>query len=289
MKRRQMLRSLGATLLGWPLAAQAVWAGKTPRRKILFFSRSVLFEHPVIRRQGSDLSFGERALVELARQIDCDVECTKDGGVFEGDLDRYAAIAAYSCGSPTDLMKPKSLDNSPPVTQRGWNKLNRAVRAGKPMVGIHPGFWLLPEAFGAETINHGHEQIGKMIVTSPRFPGVQGLGESFSLMEEWFSMVRFAKDLHVILVQDCTGMNKSDPLDRRCYDRPPYPATWARMHGKGRVFYTSMGHREDVWTNKIFRQILLGGLSWALGDVAADIAPNIDRVTPHAHASDAVK
>ena len=45
---------------------------------------------------------------------------------------------------------------------------------------------------------------------------------------------------------------------------PPYPATWARMHGKGRVFYTSMGHREDVWTNEKFQQVALGGFSWVL-------------------------
>ena len=30
------------------------------------------------------------------------------------------------------------------------------------------------------------------------------------------------------------------------------------MHGKGRVFYTSMGHREDVWDNPLFQNLLLG-------------------------------
>ncbi len=66
------------------------------------------------------------------------------------------------------------------------------------------------------------------------------------------------------------------------YQRPPYPATWARMHGKGRVFYTSMGHREDVWTNPIFQQIALGGIAWAMRNVDADVTPNIATVTPHA-------
>ena len=42
------------------------------------------------------------------------------------------------------------------------------------------------------------------------------------------------------------------------YKRPPYPSTWARMHGKGRVFYTSMGHREDVWTSPEFQAVLIG-------------------------------
>jgi hypothetical protein len=151
------------------------------------------------------------------------------------------------------------------------------------MMAIHPGLWLLPQAFGADGIGHGSQQVAKMLVTSPQFPGAARLGESFALLEEWFSMTQFAKDLHVILVQDCGGMKKLEPLDRRCYDRPPFPATWARMYGKGRVFYTSMGHREDVWTNKMFQQVVRGGLSWVLGRLPADITPNIDRVAPRAN------
>jgi type 1 glutamine amidotransferase len=278
MKRRQMLQSLGTIFLGGPLAA----AEQAPRRKLLFFSRSVLFEHPVVRRQGNELSFAEKEFVAIAAQVGCDVECTKDGRVFDRDLDPYAAIVSYTCGRPQELMKEKSLDNSPPLSERGWKNLDRAVRAGRPLVAIHPGLWLLPEAFGADCLGHGNQQAGKMVVASPGFPGVKGLGQSFSMMEEWFALVKFAKDLHVILVQDCAGMDKSNPADRRYYDRPPYPATWARMHGKGRVFYTSMGHREDVWTSKPFRQILQGGLRWALGDAAADISPNIQEVAPRA-------
>jgi type 1 glutamine amidotransferase len=95
-------------------------------------------------------------------------------------------------------------------------------------------------------------------------------------MEEWYSIKDFRKDLHVLLVQETAGMNGSD------YQRPPYPATWARMHGKGRVFYTSMGHREDVWTNPLFQSILLGGISWAVGNVRADVSPNIEKATPQA-------
>jgi prepilin-type N-terminal cleavage/methylation domain-containing protein len=41
-----------------------------------------------------------------------------------------------------------------------------------------------------------------------------------------------------------------------------------------------MGHREDVWTNPAFQEILFGGLAWAAGDVVADVSPNIEQVTP---------
>jgi type 1 glutamine amidotransferase len=86
--------------------------------------------------------------------------------------------------------------------------------------------------------------------------------------------------LHVLLIQDTSNMEKTG--GNHCYDRPPYPATWAHRYGKGRVFYTSMGHREDVWTNPVFQQVLLGGINWAVGRVKADVTPNINKVTPQA-------
>ncbi|NLE57241.1 MAG: ThuA domain-containing protein [Planctomycetes bacterium] len=282
MQRREALQSLGALMLGGPTLLAAPTSGQR-RPRILFFSRSVLFEHSVVRREGQSLSLAEKLFSEWAGRAGLDVECTKDGTVFDGDLDQYAAVVSYTCGRPADLMKPEGKDGSPPLSERGWKKLDAAIRGGKPFVAIHPGAWLLPEAVGADCLGHGTQQVARIQVASPRFPGLEGLGEAFSLLEEWFSLVRFAKDLHVILVQDCAGMNKDQPADRRCYDRPPFPATWARMYGRGRVFYTSLGHREDVWTTKLFQQILLGGLSWALGRLEADITPNLDQVAPRAN------
>jgi len=37
-----------------------------------------------------------------------------------------------------------------------------------------------------------------------------------------------------------------------------------------------------VWSSKIFEQLVLGGLSWALGRFQADITPNLDQVAPQA-------
>jgi len=286
MKRRQMLQSLGGALLGWPLAARCGWAGQNGLRKILLFSRSALFEHPVIRREAGQLSLAEKSLVEMVRKIDCSVECTRDGRVFERNLDAYAAVVSYTCGRPEHLLKPikaDGQDGNQPLSESGWKNLDAAVRRGKPFVAIHPGLWLLPEAGGADCLGHGSQQVARIKVVSPRFPGAEKLGESFSMLEEWFSLMRLAEDLHVVLVQDCAGMDKQAEADRRCYDRPPFPCTWARMHGQGRVFYTSLGHREDVWSSKIFEQILLGGLSWALGRLQADITPNLDQVAPQAN------
>ena len=48
------------------------------------------------------------------------------------------------------------------------------------------------------------------------------------------------------------------------------------------VFYTSFGHRDDIWTNPLVQAIIAGGIAWAMGNVKVDVAPNIDQVTPRA-------
>ena len=58
-----------------------------------------------------------------------------------------------------------------------------------------------------------------MRVADPAFPGLANRGRSFELMDEWYSMTDFARDLHVLLVQETQGMTGVP------YKRPPYPAT----------------------------------------------------------------
>src|SRR5205823_3814311 len=129
---------------------------------------------------------------------------------------------------------------------------------------------------GGELIKHGAQQKSRMICTDPKFPGMDAVPQDFELHEEWYSLKNFATNLHVLLIQDTSGMKGN------MYQRPPYPAAWAQLYGKGRVFYTSMGHREDVWTNSVFQRVLIGGINWVVQNVDADVSINLDRVTPNA-------
>jgi len=287
MKRREMLLTAGTAFLGvsaFPLGWVA--AAEKKKQKVLYFTRSAGYEHSAVRREGGQLSHSEKVLTEMGKRAGFDVDCSKDGRVFDGDLDQYDALAFYTCGNGLSPCKR----NTPPMTAQGKKRLLDAIAAGKPFVGFHAAADSFRTAgidpyiamLGGEFTGHGTQQGARQIITSPKFPGLQGLGESFSLKEEWYTFRKFADDLHVILVQDTDGMSKKHPADKRLYDRPPFPATWARMHGKGRVFYTSMGHREDVWTSDVFQQIVLGGFAWAMGNVDADVTPNIAKVTPKA-------
>lgn len=286
MKRREMLRLTGAALLstsafplGWANAADP-----KKKQKLLYFTRSAGFEHSAVKRSGGGLSHSEKVLIEMGKRAGFDVECTKDGRVFDGDLDQYDAIALYTSGNGTRPNK----NNTPPMSEKGKQRLLDAIAAGKGVVGFHAatdsfrsgGVDPYIAMLGGEFMGHGSQQDVPMLVTSPKFPGAEGLGKSYSMLEEWYAFKKFAPDLHVILVQDTDAMSKKGERNQQLYGRPPYPATWARMQGKGRVFYTSMGHREDVWTSSIFQQVALGGIAWVMGNVDADVKPNINEVAP---------
>ena len=282
MKRRDMLVTTGAAVLGlsaFPFGWTA--AAEKKKQKLLYFTRSAGFEHGAVKRSGDELSFSEKALIEMGKRAGFEVECSKDGRLFDGDLDQYDAIAFYTSG---DLTKPNK-NNTPPMSPAGKQKLLDAIAAGKGFVGFHT----CTDSFrsneidpyiamvGGEFCGHGAQQEATVTVASPKFPGVQELGASLSLREEWYAFKKIAGDLHVILVQDTSTMTG------KLYQRPPFPATWARMHDKGRVFYTSFGHRDDVWTNPKVQQVMLGGIAWAMGNVDADVTPNIDKITPEAN------
>jgi len=284
-----MLLNTGAALAAvsaFPLRWAA--ASSQKKKKILYFTLSYGFEHSPVARKGKDLSFSEKLMMEEGEKHGVEVVCSKDGTLFDGDLEQFDAFAFYTCGN---LTKPDGKHEGKPMSENGKKRLLEAVRGGKGFVAFHSGndtFHSKGPAdenqteldpyiamVGGEFIVHGRQQKATMKVTSPNFPGMEGV-EDFTINEEWYALRNFAKDLHVILVQETKGMTDA------CYQRPPYPATWARKHGKGRVFFTSLGHREDVWTDPSCQKVILAGFNWALGNVEADVTPNVEKVTPDA-------
>lgn len=295
MNRRHFLRTTAAVALGgWSFNRAALAAG--PARKILFFSKSSGFEHSVISYKNGQPSYAEKILTELGAKNGWEFTFSKDGSLFSPEyLKQFETVFFYTTG---DLTAPGT-DQQPPMSAAGKQALLDYVMNGGGWVGTHsasdtfhtanedkkgPDRYLnhgaLADSYvrmiGGEFIKHGKQQIAKMRCIDPKFPGLEKYAAGFALQEEWYSLKDFSDDLHVLLVQETEGMPDNE------YKRPPYPATWARTSGKGRVFYTSMGHREDVWTNEIFQDVLTGGVKWALGDLKADVTPNLLTAAPGA-------
>jgi uncharacterized protein len=300
MNRRQFILCGASIAAGvGVMRSNAGAAANAKRRRVLFFSKSSNFEHAVIKNKDGQPSHVEQILSKLSPSNGIDFTFSKDGSAIGAEyLAQFDAYMFYTSG---DLLSAGK-DGNPPITSAGKAALLDAVASGKGLVGVHsaadtfhtgetadtdtnrPRTWRYrnlgdkadpyTRMIGAEFIIHSVQQVAKMRVIDQKFPGMQTRGESFELMDEWYSLTDFSKDLHVLLVQETADMIGVP------YKRPPYPATWARNHGKGRVFYTSMGHREDVWTNAIFQEILFGALAWTTGNVDADVTPNIEHVTP---------
>jgi type 1 glutamine amidotransferase len=55
-----------------------------------------------------------------------------------------------------------------------------------------------------------------------------------------------------------------DPQKRQDKD---YAVSWVRTYGKGRVFYTTLGHDATTYWNMVFLQHLLAGIQYAIGDL----------------------
>ncbi len=133
LSRRRLLQTgtLGfftATVLpSWLSSAALAQTSDKRVRKILFYNKSEGFEHSVVKSVQGAPTYAERQLKEFAGGAGFEFVSTKDGTVFDGDLDQYDAFFFFTQG---DLSKP-GLDKQPPVTESGKKKLLAAVAAGK--------------------------------------------------------------------------------------------------------------------------------------------------------------
>jgi type 1 glutamine amidotransferase len=282
LNRRQALFATGAALMGLGTTRLATAARNGAVKKVLFFTKSSGFQHSVITRKDGKLSLAERVLSEIGKEHGFEVVASKDGRLF--DPDKIGEWDAFAFETTGDLTTPGPHNDGPPMSKDGKAAFLDAIAAGKGFIGMHcatdtfhsHGNEVDPyiKMIGGEFISHGRQQVAKLTVTDTEFPGVAPFGSSFQINDEWYSQKNQPSDLHVVIAHETAGM-----VDWQ-YERPNFPQTWARMHDKGRVFYTSMGHREDVWENPKYQGLLIGALTWATRGCDANVEPNVSRVTP---------
>jgi len=292
--RRDFLRTTAAAGASLALTRSLLAA---PQKSVLVFTKSSGWEHDVVKRVDGKLSIVETAVTELGKKNNFDVVCSKDGRVFDSsDFAGFGAVLFFTTGDLLEL----GTDKQPPMTAAGKQKLLDAIHDGKGFVGSHAAsdtFHTKPDSveggsryvaygdksdpylrmLGGEFIIHGSTprlQTCKIILNDPKFPGLEGASSPVEFMEEWYSLKDFMTDMHVIATLDTAGMKGN------CYQRKPYPITWARMHGKGRVFYTAMGDRPENWQIPFFLNLVAGGIRFALGDANADLPQNIAGASP---------
>ena len=135
MRRREFLLSTGVAALGLSaFPARWVSAAGTKKKRVLYFTRSQGFEHSVVKRKGHELAHSEQILTDLGKKAGFEVVCSKDGGLFDGDLDQWDAFAFYTTG---DLTRPDK-QNDPPCRPKASNGCWRRLRPAKALSVFTP-------------------------------------------------------------------------------------------------------------------------------------------------------
>jgi type 1 glutamine amidotransferase len=149
------------------------------------------------------------------------------------------------------------------------------IKSGKGFVGMHSAtdtfhnFAPYIEMIGGEFKTHGAQVEVDAINQDQECPICRHLPADWKVFDEIYQFKNFDRSkVHGLLTLDKHPNNKT-PGD--------YPISWCKNYGKGRVFYTSLGHREDVWdptwpdrknpkeVAEAYQEHILGGIKWALG------------------------
>lgn len=285
--------------IAWLIASlcphRAAAAGPAHTPKVLVFSKAASWEHNIVHRDGDELSYVEKAMAKLGAENGIEFAFSKDGTIFTpANLAKFEALFFYTSGDLTFQQRNGRGDNYPLMTLEGKHAFLDAIENGMGFIGcntanytfterVSPGeknddanAWRYTRMLGSGYMGHNEVQEGRFSYLDRRFPGMENVPADYRPVDQWYAFNKLMPDLHVIMALDARR------LTGNLYERESYPVAWARMQGKGRVFYTTMGHSPEIWKDRAFLQMLLGGISWAVKRVDADVTPDIATVTPHA-------
>ena len=88
-------------------------------------------------------------------------------------------------------------------------------------------------------------------------------GKSFKISDELYKFKDYKRaSQRVLLTIDMEESYKEEGREDQ-----DHALLWVKNYGKGRVFYSAFGHKEDIFTNPIILQTWLNGIQFALGDL----------------------
>jgi type 1 glutamine amidotransferase len=112
---------------------------------------------------------------------------------------------------------------------------------------------------------------GTVINENRSFPATTHLAPTFDFTDEFYQAKAFSRDkIRVLLRLDVSKMPPTAELHRTDGD---FPLAWAKTYGKGRVFYSSLGHASSTWDNPDVYRMYFEALKWSLGLSDGDATP----------------
>ena len=161
---------------------------------------------------------------------------------------------------------------------------------GKGFVAAHAGstaFFSWPEfgeMLGGRFDEHPWGIIqAPVLVEDENFPGMTNLPPSFLHIDEYYQIKDFDRShARVLLRLDVSHLDMTVPLVH--HKDEDFPLAWAKMYGKGRVYYSALGHDPSNWDERAVQEMYFEAIKWALKLTDADITPR-GRPKPVAQAS----
>ena len=150
------------------------------------------------------------------------------------------------------------------------------IKAGGGFIGVHSatdtfhsrGGVVDPyiDMIGGEFVSHIVTNVD-CINNDTNHPATRDLGATWALRDEIYSQKNFSRErVHMLLSLD------KNPVT----GQPAFvPISWCKNYGNGKVFYTALGHFDEVWDDPVFQQHLLGGILWSLGLEPGDATPQM--------------
>ena len=117
---------------------------------------------------------------------------------------------------------------------------------------------------------------GTVVVDDPMFPAMRHLPQSMVFHDELYQIKDFSRErIRVLAHLDASKLDLTRTLVHR--KDGDFPAAWAKRYGKGRVFYSILGHDADDWDNPALSTIYFEAIRWALRLVDGDASPSNSR------------
>lgn len=153
------------------------------------------------------------------------------------------------------------------------------VRNGGGFVGIHAATdchydWPeYNELIGGWFDGHPWNEKVTIKVEVPGHPACEPVEKPWAIADEIYQHRNWSREKVCVLMSlDPNGTDMTKQGMKR-EDRD-YGIAWCRQFGRGRVFYTALGHREDVFHNPMFQAHLRNGILWAMGELDGPSQPH---------------
>ncbi len=213
--------------------------------RLLVFSKTTGYRH-------DSIPAGVTALREIGAARGFGVDATEDSGVFTpAGLERYdAAVFLSSSGEVFDDDQRAALESF--------------VRTGGGYVGVHAAStteydWpFYGELAGARFDRHPPVQPATVVVENASHRSTARLPPRWQWTDEWYD---FRADPR-------PGVEVLLSVDESTYDGggmgTDHPIAWCHRVGRGRCFYTALGHPAEAYDDADFRAHLSGGIASVL-------------------------